>query len=161
MEKFYIPNIIISILLCIGITSVTRAQSSIQPSGLEMSDYKKLGLDIEIVSSYGTLLNLDRERAYLKCKTKFDQFSITLIDPELAEATLKVNINIEDFAYHVGLDFSRMVSYSVKKKGDFHVYGITWHRSTTGTHQESAGVIMLALDELLDNFLEEYVKTNQ
>jgi hypothetical protein len=161
VENNILQNVIISLLLCLGITFNTRPQSSIHSNGLKMSDYKKLGLDIEVVSSYGTLLDLDRERVYLKCKSKFDQSGIKLIDPEQAEATLRININIEDFAYHVGIYFSRIVTYSVKKKGDFQVYGITWNRSTTGTHQESAGVIMLALDELLDNFIEEYVKTNQ
>jgi hypothetical protein len=161
VKKNFIPYVIISFLLCLCLTLNSRAQSSIQPNGLEMSDYKKLGLDIEIVSSYGTLLDLDKERVHLKCMSKFDQPGIKLIDPGQAEATLKVNISIEDFAYHVGLDFSRIVSYSVKKKGDFQVNGITWNKSITGTHQESAGIIMLALDELLDKFLKEYVKTNQ
>lgn len=161
MEKIFIPNFIISISLCLVFSFHSRAQSSIQPNGLEMLDYKKLGLDIEIISNYSTLLSLDKERVYLKCKSKLDQSGIKLIDPEQAEATLKVNINIEDFAYNVELDFSRIVSYSVKKKGDFQVNGITWNRGTTGTHEESAGIIMLALDELLNNFLEEYVKTNQ
>jgi hypothetical protein len=137
------------------------SQSSPSGKGLEMSDYKKLGLAVVMPGDYGTLLDLDKERVSIKCKLKFSQSDITLAEPDRAEAILLVKIDIEDLAYHIGLDFSRAVTYSVPNKGDFNVEGITWNLNTTGTHEDSAGIIMLALDELLDNFLDQYLEVNQ
>jgi hypothetical protein len=137
------------------------SQSSPSGKGLEMLDYKKLGLTVVMPGDYGTLLDLDKERVSIKCKLKFSQSDIALAEPDRAEAILLVKIDIEHLAYHIGLDFSRSVTYSVPNKGDFNVEGITWNLSTTGTHEDSAGIIMLALDELLDNFLDQYLQVNQ
>jgi len=161
LEKKLLPALVFSLLFfCFNWVSLW-GQSSPPSNGLEMSNYKKLSLAVSMPGNYGTLLDLDKERVSIKCKLKFNQAGITLTESDGAEAILLVKIDIEGLAYHLGLDFSRMVTYSVADKGDYRVDGITWALGTTGTHEDSAGIIMLALDELLDIFLDQYLNTNQ
>lgn len=136
-------------------------QTKISHNGMEMANYKRLGLSIDKVDGYSKFIDISEERIEIKCKLKISQAGLTLVDLRESEAALRVKISVEGFAYHVQLDFYRPLKYEVKKRGQFEVSGITWTKGITGTHEESAGIIMLSLDELLDKFLKEYLNTNQ
>ncbi len=70
-----------------------------------------------------------------------------------------VNVIVVGAAFSIDVDFERMLV----RDGAGHLgkwYATTWARSRTGTHGGNAGYILQSVAELIDEFINEYLRVN-
>ncbi len=74
---------------------------------------------------------------------------------------LYVNILVVGTAFTVLLEFEREAVWVVGPRESSEGSVTTWSSFRTGTHGNTSGVILEALDSVLDEFLNAYLKANQ
>ena len=74
---------------------------------------------------------------------------------------LYVRVHLVGSAFHIEVEFRRFVSWPVTEGRKAAGTAATWSKGMTGPHNGSADYILRYLDELLDKFLNEYLKQNQ
>ncbi|OGB66083.1 MAG: hypothetical protein A2Y94_09345 [Caldithrix sp. RBG_13_44_9] len=73
---------------------------------------------------------------------------------------LYVNINVVKSAFNILFVFNRLV-YLESGGKIYHTPGFTWYTGRSGTHAGDYNYIMQSLEEMLEEFLNEYLKVNQ
>lgn len=70
-----------------------------------------------------------------------------------------VNIHIVGETFHISVELQRTVNYWANGK-EYYTIGGVWNKSSTGTHADRGSFILDGLDELMDEFLNEYLEVN-
>jgi hypothetical protein len=170
MTKRVIPMVCLSFVMLLFSFQTTYPQQKkesvpfrISRSGLEVSEYKKVVLSIELDefgSDYATRINLGEKRIRSACKTQLSRAGLEPVfeftRPEYLHVSLKVSLH----AFSLLLQFSRPVLFEVGEVGYARYGAKTWQRHIIGTHGGGPGYILECLDFLLDEFLKDYVQTN-
>ncbi|MGD0626389.1 MAG: hypothetical protein ABSB32_16930 [Thermodesulfobacteriota bacterium] len=151
--------IFFSILLVV----LSFKQSSAQQwslNGLETSDYRKVVVVIENLSEDAINIGLTQERIRTKCELRLRQAGLEPLSRlnEKSEC-LYINIHVVGFAYHISLEFRRLIYFDAGMIS-YRTVSATWKIGATGTHGRDPESIIQGLDGRLDNFLNEYLKAN-
>lgn len=133
-----------------------RAKFSL--NGLETSNYKNVSLLIESLTEDAEKIGLTEERIKTKCELRLRQSGLNPSSDRRFEH-LYVNISVVSQALNIRIDFKRPVLFEVGKKR-YRKMASTWCESITGTHGDNPEFIIQSLNELLDMFLNEYLKAN-
>jgi hypothetical protein len=144
------------------------SESAVEPDlKVAKSEYKELPLTIEGIRSNSANLTKEavQNRAELRMRSAGLKPLDGLVGGLLNKRYLYININLVGDAFSIRVEFNREVLW-VSEIKDGRVQfrnGIaaTWDTATLGTHGRASGFILDALDRLLDEFLNEYLKQNQ
>ncbi len=124
-------------------------------SGLEVGDYKKLGLLISIPKIW-----LIEERIRAKCELRLRQAGIEPTEPKWPNTYLLVNIQFLSEASSLSLHFKQTVVFAAQGT-IYRQYATTWEKSFLGIHGNDEESTIIVIDEMFDAFLKEYLKANQ
>ena len=128
------------------------------PTGLEKDDYKKLYMVVEYLPEDAKKIGLNRSVVIIKVVLRLKMAGITPVTD--SNPFLYINVNVVGGAFNITLEFTRKTTYSSNNIILTKYATITWKESILGTHEGSSGYILENLGELLDQFLNEYLKTN-
>lgn len=135
----------------------------ISGSGLEVSDYKKVVLSVdldEFGSDYATNIDLSKKRIRTECQSRLSQAGLEPVSEFTRPEYLYVNIKVSLHAFSLLLQFSRPVTFQVGEL-EYARYGAkTWQRQITGTHGGGPDYVLHSLGLLLDAFLRDYLQAN-
>ena len=135
----------------------------ISASGLEVSDYKKVVLSIELDefgSDYATRIGLSKKRIQTECQSRLSQGGMEPVFEFTRPEYLHVNLKVSLHAFSLLLQFSRPVLFQVGEIGYARYGAKTWQRHITGTHGGGPDYILHSLGFLLDTFLKDYLQAN-
>ena len=125
-------------------------------NGLEISDHKKVNILIS-VKTKSHEIGLTEERIRTKCDLRLRQAGLELAGRE--SESLYVEISILENAFGVRASFNRFVLFNGKGP-TYRKLAVTWEATYIGAHGNKEEYVMGALDELLDSFVNEYLKAN-
>lgn len=155
--------LIISLSVILVFLRVTFGQSQldfdrISKSGLEVSNYKSLGLLIESLPEYAKKMGLMKENIQTRCELQLRQAGIRPT-PEKDEY-LYVNIALTDESYNISLSLERPVYF--KANGMVHITtGSTWVYGAIGSYGNRAEYLLKSIEKVIAVFINEYLKNNQ
>ena len=135
----------------------------ISRNGLEVSDYKKVVVSIELDefgSDYATRINMGEKKIRSACKTQLSQAELEPVFEFTRPEYLHINLKVSLHAFSMILQFSRPVLFEVGEVGYARYGAKTWQRHITGTHGGGPDYILQCLDFLLDAFLKDYLQAN-
>jgi hypothetical protein len=135
----------------------------ISGSGLEVSDYKKVVLSVELDefgSDYATNIDLSTKRIRTECQSRLSKAGLEPVFEFTRPEYLYVNVKVSLHAFSLLLQFSRPVLFQVGEVEYERYCAKTWQRQITGTHGGGPEYILHCLGLLLDAFLKEYLQAN-
>jgi hypothetical protein len=127
-------------------------------SGLEASNYKTVRL--RILGKGLDKIGLTEDRIRTRCELRLKQADLTQVasdDP--FDIHLGIWVTIVGRAFSVNAAFIRPYWFLANDQEYFRV-GPTWESNQLGTHANDPNNVIQALDELLGEFLNEYLKAN-
>jgi len=143
----------------------SNPQFKISKKGLEVSDYKKVVLLIELEEYYdedvgGGKIGLTKEMLRAECESRLKQAGLEIMSGFNRPEYLYVNVNIRYRSFYILMQLNRPVLYRVKET-EYMKYGAkTWQGILLGQHGYTPEYIMECLDKLLEDFINEYLKAN-
>ena len=136
-------------------------KSKISLNGLEMSDYKKVRIMIEIQDK-ASKIGLTEERVRTRCESRLRQAGLQpVVSKDLKDLfdRLVIRIHVISNAFAVDTRFNRAILFEVEGT-PYSMVAPTWYHSGTGTHSGNPEYIIQVLDQTLDLFLTDYLKAN-
>jgi len=126
-------------------------------SGLEVSEYGKLKVLIELLSA-DKVIGLTREKLEKKCEIRLKQAGIEPVGQK--DECLYVKVDLLRDAYAMSIGLSRTILF--KKNGNIYrkCGAPTWQKNIIGLHRGNVRYVFECLDSLLDDFISEYLKAN-
>jgi len=135
----------------------------ISGSGLEVSDYKKVVLSVELDefgSDYATKIGVSKKRIRTECQSRLSQAGLEPVFEFTRPEYLHVNVKVSLHAFSMLLQFSRPVLFQVGEVKYARYGAKTWQRQITGTHGGGPDYVIHCLGLLLDAFLKDYLQAN-
>ena len=163
----FIP-VILAFLLQFGVLSVAvgsdqRSEdvflnTSPCRSGLEVSDYRKLKIRIELMPADNEVIGLTQKKLQTTCEVRLKQAGIEPVDQK--DECLYVKVDSVREAYTISIRLLRTILF--KKNGSvYRKYGApTWQKNIIGLHRGNVRYVFEGLDSVLDDFISEYLKAN-
>ena len=131
---------------------------SFSRNGLEVDSNESISISIEFSDNY-KMVGLSKTRLQTKCELRCRQAGIK-IDIEAINLLLDLNVTVlQEGAFSVRLEFVRHVLFTVGKV-KYWVTTATWSNGFVGIHGNDPEFIVGSVDQLLDNFLNEFLKAN-
>jgi hypothetical protein len=171
MAKRVLRMLLLSVVMLLFSFQVSLAQSNkpnppafkISRDGLEVSDYKKVVVSVELDefgSDYAANIDLREKRIRAECQSRLKQAGLEPVFDFVRPEYLYVNIKVSLHAFSILLQFSRPVFFEAGGV-QYARYGAkTWQRHITGTHGGGPDYILQCLGLLLDAFLKDYQQAN-
>jgi hypothetical protein len=160
--SFFVPNTQLAVAQTVG--SACGKSLKISLNGLEVSDYRKICLKINLQNKDNNRLGLTRESIKTKCELRLRQSGLELVSKrEGTEETLLIGVFASPNSFLLEAEFFRAVLVLFDKETWYLLNSITWRNAFWGSHgnrPDQKKEIMQSLDELLDSFLNEYLKAN-
>ncbi len=134
-------------------------------NGLEVANPNRLGIYIEDLDQHAISIGLSKDDITARVKAKLSQSNIKAETNSAKKAYLYVNINTFGApltSFNIYVSFDRNVRFDA---GDdtYTSYGAhTYFKGFTGIAEsnKAAGLILQALDGLLDQFISDYTDAN-
>jgi hypothetical protein len=79
---------------------------------------------------------------------------------DMASGYLYVNLNFAGNAFNVAVEFRRPVLLRRPDGDDVRTTGSVWKKSSVGVHGGNAAYVLDSVSEIVDDFLNEYLKAN-
>ncbi|MCX6141968.1 MAG: hypothetical protein NTZ35_01990 [Ignavibacteriales bacterium] len=159
-----------SIILAIFASTICRAQNNPaikgtwSTSGLEIESIKAIPVYVCPLDDATKDFGLTAERIRTKCDFKVRQMHLEPVDFKVTYPPqpyqLMVSVQINRISFLVEIHFLRRVSYKVGKR-DFEMYATTWSQNIFGSHGSDSDYVLSALEAIMEEFLNAYVKANQ
>jgi len=135
--------------------------SSAGDSGLEIASHKRLEVIIEGLPDNSRQAGLTQDLIRAKVELQLRRNGISPIaKDEYKPGYLYVWVSTVDHAFHVEVQFKRTVTYSSEGRM-YETFASVWGESYTGTFAGGSSYILLTLANLLDLFINAYLKANQ
>jgi hypothetical protein len=132
-----------------------RAKES--QNGLEIYNYKKVNVRIMGLDENAKRIGLTRERIQTKCELRLRQAGL---DPAIRITPyLRISVSVVGSSFHLSMQLKRNI-YFIANDNWYQILGATWSYEMNGEHGGAPESIMGAVEECLDKFLGEYLKTN-
>jgi len=142
-------------------------------SGLEAYDYQKVYVEVVAIPEALTEIGLTQQRVRTRVELRLRAVNLTPLSsdelPELLRAPEFLHIVISGIgrAFSVEVRLVREGYYFDPESDSDNNYRVLrkyvpfWTTNTIGTHGDDPGYILDALDEKVDEFLNEYLAANQ
>lgn len=127
---------------------------------LAIDDYKNVEVLIGELkqNSAGLTEDVVRTRTELRLRTS----GLKPVAPSTVNRPyLYVSVHVVGNAFNITIEFMRSASWVLPNQKGGVGYAATWYDIVLGTHGGSSTYIVDALDELLDKFMNAYLKANQ
>lgn len=127
-------------------------------SGLEMANSMKLSVIIECSDNSDPKVGLTEDLIRAKLELQLRRNGISPAS-EPTDGVLSIGLTTVGTAFSVHISFKRIVSYSV----DGHTYSAgadMWSQTILGTHRRNNSFILKRTADLLDEFINAYLKAN-
>jgi hypothetical protein len=144
-------------LLCLLSSHVAFAEPA---SGLEVSAPKRIFVIIEKIDEEGRSAGLSMELIRAKVELQLQRNGITPDKEQSGDGFLVVNVNTVGTAFHLGLSYHRMVSYTSEGKTYQTVAGV-WSKGVTGTFGKDSTFVLRTVADTMDMFINAYLKANR
>ena len=156
--KYFITTAII-VLTIVLLAQNTRAIE--WDSGLEIEDHKRMIVFIDGFNDDNQKAGLSKElvRAKVELQLRKNEINSNPIS-NLEDGYLYINVNIVGSAYNVDVEFKRKVAYYSKGR-TYNAIASVWETGGTGTYGQDSSIILKNLSNLLDMFINDYLKANQ
>ena len=139
----------------------TDIEAYVQHQELSVSNYKVVPLLVEAVDSNNFGLTRDAVKTHAELRVR----SVGLKPVDAAgssEHYLYVQIHVAGLAFNINMDFKRSAQWTMADGQKADGFAAVWRQGNiTGTHGQNAKYVLDALDQLLDHFLNAYLKANQ
>ena len=144
------------------------AASRFSLGGLEVTDYKKVAIRIELYETHesGKRIGLTKEKIRNECELRLRQAGLQPTE-EVRDEFLFISMTIlggRASAFSINVSFVRPALFMMGEKGETKYLlrpdAVSWLRGTVGTAGGDPGFVTQQLDGLLDKFLNEYLKDN-
>ena len=144
-----------AILLLLLVSAPAGAQT-----GLESANYKTVDLNIRLFASDtdrigGLTIDMIQTRVELRLRS----VGLRPVSVSHNRPYLRVQISVQGNSFDIDIDYVRLVTYRIVGKA-VSIVAVTWNKGGIGTAYDSA-IVMSSLDQLLDTFLNAYLKANQ
>jgi hypothetical protein len=149
----------ICILFLMFISQNKGFAQEVSGNGLEKANPAQLNTMIEELPKEAEKIGLTQNKIQANCELKFRQHGIEPTDTTSRNTYLYVECNTVGNAFHIELQFERPIEFIAEKK-IFVMTGTTWTRGITGLHGGKSEYVTQMLNQLLDIFLNEYLKAN-
>jgi len=148
----------ILLLLLISAPAGAHTQSA---SGLETANYKYVTVLVEDVSADARSIGLTRDLIQTRVELRLRSAGLTPSkDITKNRVFLYVQVNVQRDTFSTSVEYQRLVESPTGNRR-YRYFATTWESASIGTHARSRVYIMNTLDQLLDEFLNEYLKANQ
>ena len=130
-------------------------------SGLKVEDHESLIVTIEGLNDTNRNKGLSKELIQAKVEIQLRQNGINPVAaPKYEDGYLCVYVNIAGSAYSVDVEFKRRVRYSCNGN-TYEAIASVWETGGTGTYGKDPSLIIQNLADLIDIFINDYIKANQ
>ncbi len=148
--------------LLLALISAPAGAQTWSRSGLETANYKSVEVLIESLNTDARSIGLTEDRLRTRVELRLRSAGLTPVNPRfsLELPHLYVNINVIGDAFSILVEYRRQVDFITGNR-QYRYLATTWRYGNAGTHGRDAAYITNALDEVLDKFLNEYLKANQ
>ena len=136
------------------------AKAKISKNGLEVSDYKKVHVMVSALSEEIKKFGFTEEKVQAKCELRFRQAGLTPV-PELTRSEyVYIKIDTVGSEFNVITEFRRDILFEVRKTVYWKPGCPTWDSKRAGVLRDNPEFVMNAVEQLLDFFINEYLKVN-
>ena len=149
-------KIFVFLVLCFLSVGVSAAEWS---NGMDVADVDTIRIVIDGINQSFISKGVTEKRVLNKVEAKARQFRIIPVDEKEDGTFLYVSMGSVGNSFNISINFARTVSYVVNDES-FRTLAKTWGTRISGVNSTSSGFIMSSLDELLEEFFNEYLKTN-
>ena len=131
------------------------------PSGLEVSNPKIIPIRVLPIQGDTNNAAITTEQIKTKCEFKIRQMNLQPSDFYNSENPYMLEVSVMTCrrGFFIGLYFIRPVSYMVHNK-NYDKNATTWSTAFLGDYVYNPDYILSSLDELLEEFINAYVKAN-
>lgn len=130
-------------------------------TGLETEEHKNMNVVIEGLSYAYQKAGLSKKMIRAKVELQLRKNGINPNPiPKYRDGLLYVNVNIAGVAYNVDVEFKRKVTYSSRNRS-YEAIASVWETGGTGTYGQDSSIILKNLSNLIDMFINDYLKANQ
>jgi hypothetical protein len=130
-------------------------------SGLKVKDHESLNVTIEGLSDENRRKGLSKELIQAKIELQLRQYGINpTTAPRYEDGYLCIYVNIAGSAYSVDVEFKRRVRYSCNGN-TYESIASVWETGGTGIYGRDPSLIIQNLADLIDIFINDYIKANQ
>ena len=139
------------------------ALAQVPTGGLEAENYPEVEYLIEGLPDDARAIGLTKSHLRTRVELRLREARLVPIDSTNNDSPtpiLYVAVMVVGEAFSIDLKFARWVSYIVDSLEYFGRI-ISWETGNLGTHGGNAAYIIDSMDRYLDQFLNEYLKTNQ
>src|SRR5436309_1786120 len=129
----------------------------VQKEQFSIVDYKNLGLSVETVEKND--LGLSTDRIHTRVELKFREANLT--PREVKPPTngfLEVRVGVLGAAFQIRMEFRRPATWTLPNGEIVRGFATTWVDGTFGTHGKDISYVLDALDEIMDAFLNAYLR---
>jgi hypothetical protein len=148
----------ILLLLLILASPAMGAQSV---SGLETDNYKYVAVHVVVeLAGDASKIGLTEDSVRTHVESRLRSAGLTPGDARLYGTWLYVNVRTGGTVYLVDVAYDRQVTFEARGQR-LGTVGVVWHRNVVGTTGGSHAYIIRGLDQLLDAFLNDYLRANQ
>ena len=151
---------VLAIAFVTGVGVPADAQLPNFGSGLEVPNYKELPYLVESVSDAARAIGLTTDRLTTRLELRLREAGLVPVGTSY-QHYVYLNVSVIGGAFSSNIRLNRFVSYLVDGREYVYSGATTWSVLGSGTHGGSAAYILDAVDSQLDEFLNEYLKTNQ
>lgn len=140
---------------------LSKAEES--KTGLEVINPKEIKFVVENLTVEARNIGLTRRMIITKCELKSRQLGIEPITNDKDNLSIRpylyINIGIGPSAFIINLQFWRTVLF-FSGSTKYRIQAITWNKSTGGIHGNNSKFILDQIDELLEEFFNDFFKAN-
>ena len=179
-------TVVVALLICraiLGPAPDAQAQgtTNLEKAKLWVEDYEHLTIFVENVGTEAEDLGLTRDRIQTETELRLRQAGISpsdafvidgfelplpsldvVVGKDVVDYHLNVQIRVVGTYFRVAVAFKRFASYALPDGEFARGYMTSWERTSSGAFDEGDGDYVIgSLDQVLDTFLDEYLKANQ
>ena len=151
------------IIICLTVSTLSFKSNVLaqvySETGLERSNPKQLNFLVGKLSKETEKIGLTRDTIRTKCESRFKQSGLEPVLSDSAQEFLFVGCSVAGKTFTINLQFERIMEYKVGQKKYF-MLGTTWFKGWTGTHGGNIDYVLRGLDDLINSFLNDYLKAN-
>ncbi len=120
------------------------------------NDCKPVRMFISVRSKAGTDIELTEDAVALAVRSRLRAAHLYRKGTGAPILAVRVNVAIQGFG--VSIEFNKMVHDAVSNEMGF---GVVWKSSSSGSHAGSGSYILSQVSQLMDRFIDEYLRVNE
>jgi len=135
-------------------------------TGLEILEYEEVHIVIEYLSQDALDAGLSRDLIRSKVELQLRRNGLKPLDPEMSKSGhLYVNVFVIGSAFSISVKFSRVVSYAPdyfqKPDETYETFATVYSKHYLMSGNVKPSEVYGAIADLLDGFINEYIKANE